>query len=86
MEYVKNKVDKWVNDIEELAVIAKEEPQSALCSYTKAISHRWTYVQRTIPNISHLFAPLEEAIRDKFIPSLVGRSISDLESSTLLTV
>ena len=54
MEYVAKKVEKWVNDIEELSVIAMDEPQSALCSYTKAISHRWTYVQRTIPNISQV--------------------------------
>ena len=76
-EYVSNKVKKWVDDIEELT--AKDEPQAALCSFTKAVSHRWTYVQRTIPNISHLFAPLEEAIIDKFIPALVGRKISEIE-------
>ena len=54
-EYVKGKVEKWVKDIEELANIAKDEPQAALSSFTKAISHRWTYVQRTIPDISNLF-------------------------------
>ena len=78
-KYVTEKVEKWVNDIEELSVIAKDEPQSALCSFVKAISHRWTYVQRTIPNISQFFAPLEEAIREKFIPAMVGRNISDIE-------
>ena len=36
-------------------------------------------VQRTIPNISQFFAPLEEAIREKFIPAMVGRNISDIE-------
>ena len=48
-------------------------------SFTKAICHRWTYVQRTIPGIEQLFCPLEEAIRDKLIPALVGRKVSDLE-------
>ena len=61
---------KWVQVINELTNIAKDEPQAALPSYTKAISHRWTYAQRTIPNISQLFGPLEEAIRENFIPAL----------------
>ena len=81
--YVSKKVAKWVQDINELTDIAKDEPQAALSSYTKAISHRWTYVQRTIPNISRLFAPLEEAIRENFIPALIGRKISDLERRIL---
>ncbi len=41
--------------------------------------HRWTFIQRTIPDIGHLSAPLEHAIRHKFIPAIVGRDISDLE-------
>ena len=54
-EYVSNKVEKWVQDIEQLSNIAKDEPQSALSSFTRAISHRWTYVQRTVPCTGHLF-------------------------------
>jgi hypothetical protein len=45
--------------------------------------HRWTYVQRTIPGISHLFIPLEEAISEKLIPALVGRKISDVNRRIL---
>lgn len=41
--YITEKVQKWVADIEELS-IAKDEPQSALASFTKAIPHRWTFV------------------------------------------
>ena len=40
-DYVSNKVEKWVQDIEQLSNIAKEEPQSALSSFTRAIFHRW---------------------------------------------
>ena len=77
--YVAEKILKWIEDVEELSEIAKEEPQAAYASYTKAICHRWTYVQRTIPDIQHLFIPLENIIRDKLIPALIGRKISDLE-------
>ena len=41
-QYVQNKVSKWIQDVETLSKIAKEEPQAAYSSYTKAISHRWT--------------------------------------------
>ena len=81
--YVKTKVDKWVTDIEELSEIAKDEPQSVYSSFTKAISHRWTYVQRTIPGIDHIFIPLEGVIREKLIPALVGRRVSDVERRIL---
>ena len=81
--YIDLKITKWVEDVEALADIAKDEPQAVYASYTKAISHRWTYVQRTIPNIGHMFAPLETCIREKLIPSLVGRKISDIERNIL---
>ena len=81
--YVSQKIAKWVEDVEALTEIAKDEPQAVYASYTKAISHRWTYIQRTIPNISNLFAPLEACIREKLIPALIGRNVSDLERNIL---
>ena len=72
-------MDKWIQDIEQISDIAKNDPQIAYASYTKALCMRWCFVQRTISGISHLFLPLEETIREKFIPAIVGRNISDLE-------
>ena len=51
-------------------------------SFTKAVSHRWTYVQRTVPEIAeidNLFVSLLETISEKLIPSLIGRKVSDSE-------
>ena len=78
-KYVSDKVQKWIEDVEELLRIAKIEPQAAYTCFTKAVSHRWSYVQRTIPDISHLFIPLEESIREKLIPAILGRKINDVE-------
>ena len=75
-EYVKDKVAGWVRDVEELAEIGKNEPQAAYSAYVKGLSHRWTYVQRTVGDISDLFEPLELAISKKFIPAILGREIS----------
>ena len=73
------KVENWVSDIKDLTKIAVDEPQVALSAYTKSICHRWTFVQRTISDSSHLFAPLEESIREFLIPSILGRQLSDSE-------
>jgi len=37
-----------------------------------------------VPDASELFEPLENAIRDQFIPTLVGREVSDAERQTLV--
>ena len=50
-EFVKRKVCSWVKDIEELAIVAKEEPQIAYSAFTKGLSSRWCYIQRTIEGI-----------------------------------
>ena len=82
-QYVKKKVDKWVKDVSSLSKIAQEEPQAALSAYSKSICHRWVFVQRTIPRIKHLFIPLEDCIRQEFIPAIVGRCVSDKERSLI---
>ena len=76
--FVKKKVDKWVKDLEELSELAVEEPQAALSGFSKALCHRWTFVMRTIQDTKELLIPLEKCIRDKFIPAVVGRHVSDV--------
>ena len=78
-EYVSKKVENWVNDVENLTVIAKDEPQAAFSAFNIALSRRWSFIQRTISGISELFQPLEDVIREKFIPAIVGKHISDIE-------
>ena len=78
-DFVSGKAEKWVKDVNELAEIAKEEPQAALCAYNMGLSQRWTFVQRTIKDISFLFEPLEEAIRNILIPAICGKVVSDIE-------
>ena len=57
-QYVSKKVEKWVKDVEKLAMFAQDEPQAALTAFTKGVSCRWQYLQRTVPEISDLFRPL----------------------------
>ena len=78
-EYVNGKIMKWIEDIDHLAKIAEDEPQLAYAAYTKAICMRWCFLQRTVPDTKHYFTPLEEAIRTKLIPAIIGRKVTDLE-------
>ena len=78
-EFVKEKVDKWIGNVIELAEIAQDDPQAALSAFNAGISKRWKLIQRTTTNISELFNPLEDVIRSKFIPAICGKQISDLQ-------
>ena len=81
--YVKKKIDNWIKDVEQLSDVAKDEPQLALCAFSKALCMRWCFMQRTISHISHLFQPLEDVLRERLIPAIVGRKVSDLERRIL---
>ena len=79
VEYIRNKVEKWVKDVTDLAKIAKEEPQAAHSAFNVGLSQRWTFIQRTVQGIADLFHPLENAIREQLIPAICGRHVSDIE-------
>jgi hypothetical protein len=40
---------------------------------------RWCFLQRTIPDTKTYFEPLEGVVRDKLIPAIIGRRVTDLE-------
>ena len=77
--FVSEKVQKWVQDVIELSHIAKDEPQVAFSAYNTGLCHRWTFLQRTVRGISHLFLPLEQAICEMLLPALLGGSLSDIQ-------
>ena len=73
------KEKNWTEDIKKLAIIAEEETQSAFSAFNTAILHGWTFLQRTVEGISAYFQPLEDAIREKPIPALIGKHVSNGE-------
>ena len=82
--YVKERVAKWVKEIETLAQIAVTEPQAAYTAFTYGVKHKWNYLMRTVPNIGRLLEPLEEAISRKLIPSISnGHHPNELERRLL---
>jgi len=80
VSYMQDKVKEWTSSIMTLATIAKTQPHAAYSAFTHGLASKWTYFLRTIPDISDLLLPLEEAINLFFIPALTGRdSISEVE-------
>ena len=53
-EYVSQKIEEWVREIEELARIARMYPQAAYIAYTQGLQHRYTYLMRTVSNLETL--------------------------------
>ena len=63
-EYVSEKVEEWVACIKKLSNIAKTQPHAAYSCYVKGFAHKFTYIMRTVPDISTLLTPVDDAIND----------------------
>ena len=77
--YVGDKVEDWVGEVTRLAEFARSQPQARYAAFTFGLRHRWTYFMRSLPDIETLLQPLERAISDVLIPSLIGRNCSEAE-------
>ena len=75
-EFVKKHVDEWIVEMKRLSEVAQTQPHAAYSAFVHGLTSRWSYIMRTIPNISHLLTPLEDVIHQEFIPSLSGRPAS----------
>ena len=82
-KYVEEKVEGWINEIVKLAEFAHSHPQASYVAYTFGLKHRWTYYTRTLPNIEDLLEPLERAISDVLIPSMIDHNCTQLERDIL---
>ena len=81
--YVTQKVATWTAEVTALAGVASTRPHAAYCAFTHGMIGHWMYVMRTIPDISPLFKPLEDAIYLKLLPSFTGHSCSLSECDLL---
>ena len=79
-KYINSLVADWVNEVEVLSEFAKSDPHACYAAFTFGLVHKWSYFQRTVPESSSCYEPLERAIRNKLIPTITGRSsCSDAE-------
>ena len=68
-----------VGEVTRLAEFARSQPQASYAAFTFGLSHRWTYFMRTLPDIENLLQPLQRAISDVLIPSLIARNCPEAE-------
>ena len=73
-QYCKEKVDKWLTEMEVLTEISRSQPHAAYVAFTKAFKSKFTYYLRTIESFEEYVDPIEEIIHDSFLPSLFGRA------------
>ena len=81
-EYVGEKVEDWVSQVMKLAEFAVSQPQASYAAFTFGLRHRWTYLLRTLPDITDL-RPLERAISDVLIPALLEHQVTEKERDLL---
>ena len=83
-EFVSKQVQKWTEEVKRLATIAESQPHAAYAALTHGLIGRWSYLSRTVSNITDLLQPLEDAIRHQLIPTQTGRTgITDMERDLL---
>ena len=71
-QFVAERVDQWSNEVRLLSAIATTQPHTAFAAFTHGLSSKWSYLSRTLPNMSNHLQLLENIIRSEFIPSLTG--------------
>ena len=71
------------SQIVRLAEFAQSHPQAGSVADTFGLRHRWTCFLTTLPNIKDLLKPLERAICDILIPSMVDHKCTELERDIL---
>ena len=63
-------MSKWIKQLEILTKFACTEPHAAFSGFIHGLRHYYTYFMRTVPGLSHLLKPPDDAI-DTFIKVLL---------------
>ena len=79
-------MQSWVQEISNLAKVAATEPHSAYAAFTHGLSSHWSYISRTIPDISDQLQPLEDAIHELLFPAITGRIACSIRERELLAL
>ena len=79
-EYVKMKVQSWVDSVYCLSDAAKQQPQAVYAALVKSIQCEWAFLQRVVANSSELFLALKDTIREVFWPSSFGSVVFNSEA------
>ena len=65
-------MEAWAHGVRVLGKIYRWQPQSAYTGLEMSLQSECQYLQRTVPGVGTLMGPIEEALREKFFPTLFG--------------
>ena len=71
-EWLQPPIDRWLRSIQLFARAARQYPQAAFAGLTKSLQAEWTYLQWVVPDVGKVFAPVEKALAEDFLPALLG--------------
>ena len=80
-EYVREKVDTWIEEIERLTEYSKTQPHAAYAIFCRGVLHKYTYFMRTIDGLDEYLKPIDDKINSSFLPTLLDSIITDNERS-----
>ena len=69
-----------------MSTIAESQPQATYSAFVSGFKNKSSFFMRTIPNISNLLIPIEDTIRNQFIPAITGGFICNEEDQRLLSL
>ena len=82
-DFVKDKVGKWVDSINNLTKAAHKYPQAVHSCFTKSLQCEWNYLQRVVPGCDDLYEELKTTINQVLIPAIFGREVLQREYELL---
>jgi len=71
--WIRPQVAVWAEGVKALARVAIRFPQTAYVGLCWSLQAEWQYLSRVSPRAAAHLGPVEEALRDIFIPALFGR-------------
>ena len=74
-------MNDWAEGVKALGRISTRFPQTAYAGLVKALQNEWTYLQRVTTGSGSLYAPIEKAITENFLPALLGQATIDHSGS-----
>jgi hypothetical protein len=78
-QWLDPKIQKWVKGVQSLAQVARRYPQTAYAGLAMSLQQEWQYLQRVVPGCGAAFQPIEDALRDDFIPALLQGDKSETQ-------
>ena len=68
--WLREKIRGWTESVKLLEGVSHKHPQSSYAGLQKSLQQEWAFVDRVTPGVGDAFDPVEEALREIFVPAL----------------